>query len=101
MALGKPVLCYLRDDLVIADIDNCPILNVNPETLYNVLRECAKGAIDLADVGRRGRAFVERNYSVAAVAARLGKLYIQTAGFPDALASRLARRVAELERATI
>jgi glycosyltransferase involved in cell wall biosynthesis/SAM-dependent methyltransferase len=99
MALGKPVLCYLRDPTIVLDPDNCPIINVWPDTVYDVLRRCLLGEFDLAELGRRSRGYVARYHSLEAVAARLGRLYLETAGFPQRINRRLERRIAELEAA--
>jgi glycosyltransferase involved in cell wall biosynthesis len=39
MALGKPVICYIRDDLVQHYPDNLPIINANPDNILSVLRK--------------------------------------------------------------
>ena len=96
MALGKPVLCFLRGPTMAINYEECPIINADPHTLYDVLRDCATGKYDLDKLGRRSRAYVERYYSVESVAARLAKLYLDTAGFPKRSASRLRVRSARL-----
>ena len=78
MALGKPVLCYLRGPEMVINSRECPIINVDPDNLYNILQRCARQEIDLPDLGRRGRDYIERFYSVAAVAERLRTLYLET-----------------------
>jgi len=98
MALGKPVLCYLRNASMAIDPENCPIVNVSPETLYQTLKCCLEGRIDLAALGRRSRSYVERYYSLEAVAIRLGHLYLETGGLGDRIKRRIANRVAKLER---
>jgi SAM-dependent methyltransferase len=97
MALGKPVLCYLRDPTIVLDPDNCPIINVWPDTVYDVLKRCLLGEFDLAELGRRSRRYVAHYHSLEAVAARLGRLYLETASFPQRINRRLTRRIAELE----
>jgi glycosyltransferase involved in cell wall biosynthesis len=98
MALARPVLCFLRNDDMMIDPATCPIINVGPEHVYNILKKCLEGEIDLARLGKQGRAYVDRYYSIEAVAARLGQLYIDTAGFPEALNSRLQSSIEQLER---
>ena len=51
MALGKPVLCYLRDPSMAIDSATCPIINVSPETIYDTLKDCLDGRHDLAALG--------------------------------------------------
>jgi hypothetical protein len=78
MAIGKPVLCYLRGPQMMLDAETCPIINVDPDSLYTTLLRCARREFDLPDIGRRGRAYVERFYSIAAVAERLRTVYLET-----------------------
>ena len=79
MALGKPVVAYLADLSIVLAPDECPIINANPDTIQDVLRRVIEARHTLGEVGRRSRAYVERHYSVAALAARLKQLYIDTA----------------------
>jgi hypothetical protein len=80
------------------DPATCPIINVRPEQVYDVLEKCLEGGFDLESLGKRGRAYIDRYYSVEAVAARLGRMYIETAGFSEAVNSKLQSRVDHLER---
>jgi len=97
MALGKPVLCYIRSPEAVIDAANCPIINCAPDTLEVALKTCLDGKFDLATLGRRSRSYVERYYSLEAVAIRLGKLYLETAAFPDRINRAISRRIAGLE----
>ncbi|MBP2434213.1 glycosyltransferase [Bradyrhizobium elkanii] len=93
MARGKPVVCYIRDRAELVDADFCPIISANPDTIEQVLRELAeRPRAELADLGRRSREYVERNYSVSAVAVRLGELYVETAKFPRRVESAIGGR---------
>jgi hypothetical protein len=97
MALGRPVLCFLRaPDMTIAP-EEAPIVNTPPHLVYAVLKSILDGEMDLADLGRRSRRFIERHYSISAVAARLGHLYCETSDWSPAILERIAKRVAELE----
>jgi hypothetical protein len=98
MALARPVLCFLRNDEMMIDPATCPIINVRPEHVYDMLTKCLEGRVDLESIGKQGRAYIDRYYSIEAVAARLGRLYIETAGFPEALNSRLRSRIEQLDR---
>lgn len=97
MALGKPVLCYLRDAEAVIDPSTCPIINCSPDTLEEILRRCLDGDLDLAELGRRSRSYIEHYYSLEAVAIRLGHLYLDTAGFSDRINRIISRRVGALE----
>jgi hypothetical protein len=97
MALGKPVLCYLRDPDMAIDPATCPIINVWPDTVYDTLKDCLEGRYDLAALGRRSRSYAEHYYSLEAVALRLGQLYLATAGFSTRINRRISQRLAVLE----
>lgn len=97
MALGRPVLCYLRNPDMMIDPASCPIVQADPRSLYDTLKALALGRVDLEHLGRRSREYVERHYRLEAVAARLGRLYLDQAGLPAPLRDRLAQRVRALE----
>ncbi len=90
MALGKVVLCFIRDPAMLLSPDECPIVNADPRSLERRLRELTASTPEqLADLGRAGRRYVERHFSVSAVARRLAGMYFETIGFrvpviPDA-----------------
>lgn len=76
MALGKPVVCYLRPEdkrfMPPAMNAQMPIIEAEPNTIYAVLREwltTRRG--ELAELGRRSRAFVEAWYDPVAIASQL------------------------------
>ncbi|MCP4559931.1 MAG: glycosyltransferase [Bosea sp.] len=99
MALGRPVLCFLRaPDMTIAP-EESPIINAPPHLVYAVLKSILDGEMDIEELGRRSRRFIERHYSIPAVAARLGQLYLETSNWPQATLDRIAARVSELEAA--
>jgi len=101
MALARPVLCFLRNDDMMIDPATCPIVNVGPGQIYDVLKRCLEGEIDLESLGKRGRKYIDRYYSVEAVSARLGRMYIETAGFSEAVNSKLQSRVDQLEQSCV
>lgn len=81
MAHGKPVICYIVDKDIVLAPDECPIINANPDTIYDVLKHISDNRSSLESIGRKSRAYVEKYYSVNALAARLQALYAETAGF--------------------
>lgn len=71
MALGKPVLCFIRDpDADLLAPDDCPIINITPGTIAQTLEALASDRGRLDQLGRAGRAYAERYYSIAAFAQR-------------------------------
>jgi hypothetical protein len=99
MAVGKPVLCYLRDPSMTIDPVICPMINTWPDTIYATLKDCLDGRYDLPALGRRSRAYLEHYYSLEAVAVRLGQLYLATAEFGERINRIISRQMASLESA--
>ncbi len=97
MAVGKPVICYVRSADLLIDPDACPIINTTPESLYQVLRDILADKYDLVTLGHRGRFYVEKFYSIEAVAARLGRLYLGTADLPERIEHVIEANVTRLE----
>ncbi len=75
MALGKPVLAYIRKPSYLLDPDACPIIQVEQGTVAEVLRRCYQDRTWLAQAGREGQVYVEKYYSVQAFANRLADAY--------------------------
>ncbi|PWT78159.1 MAG: hypothetical protein C5B58_15615, partial [Acidobacteria bacterium] len=99
MACGRPVITYVRAPALVEAVDECPVLNATPDVLEDVLRWCLTNRAKLRELGAQGRAYVARWHSIEAVAARLGRLYLDTADFPPSIAKRLeAFLVAERQR---
>lgn len=74
MSLGKPVLCYLRDDLKMLYTETqlvkegeIPIINCRPSTVKETLRQLVANRAQLVEFGRRGREFVEKHHSLDAI----------------------------------
>jgi hypothetical protein len=74
MAMGKPVLCHLRSDLVelytIAGLvkpDEIPVINCNPLTVKAAIRALAKDRSRLKELGKRSREYVLKHHSVEVV----------------------------------
>lgn len=81
MALGKPVLCYLRDDLYRFYVDaglvtdgEIPIIRCTVATVKEVIRDLAMNRQTLLEIGAKGREFVERRHSLAVVGAVFDKI---------------------------
>jgi glycosyltransferase involved in cell wall biosynthesis len=80
MALGKPVVAYLDDgDLARVPSDFAaalPIVRADPASVASVLATwLGPRRAELADLGRRSRAFVELHHDPRAIAARLKAAY--------------------------
>lgn len=77
MALGKPTLCFLRDDWIprVPFKNELPIINVSPKTLGAVLRHLLDHPEWWEEMGRRGRHFVEKIHDPVEVAKTVVKEY--------------------------
>lgn len=76
MALGKPVICYIREDdlkFIPAQMRQAlPIINATPDTLYNVLKQWLTiHKSDLPALGKESRVYVERWHDPLKIAASL------------------------------
>lgn len=74
MALGKAVIAYIRDDLV-GEVPEGVLVNANPLTIEDRLRELIADHERRASLGKAARAFVERYHAADVVAKRLEEVY--------------------------
>jgi glycosyltransferase involved in cell wall biosynthesis len=88
MALGKPVLCYLRNQEVVLGGELCPIISSDPKQIYDVLLKILSGKIQLSDIGKKSRQYVERYYSLNAVSERLASMYLDCIPLNDVMSAR-------------
>jgi glycosyltransferase involved in cell wall biosynthesis len=75
MGSGKPTITYIREDLVDKFPKELPLVNANPDTIYQRLRELIKDAELRQEIGRRSREYVEKYHSLEAVGPELLKIY--------------------------
>ena len=79
MALGKPVVCRLKPDVVEqaerAYGTHVPIVNATADTLVEALRPLVADAALRRRIGAESRAYVERVHDIDAIADRLIDLY--------------------------
>jgi len=75
MALGKPVVSYIRKKEYLPKGINCPIVNANPDNLKEVLVNLIKDPFLRQELGKKGREYVEKVYSLERVGERWDKLY--------------------------
>lgn len=55
MACGKPVICYIREDLVSKYPPDLPIVNANPDTITTVLKNLLQNPEKWQEFGIKGR----------------------------------------------
>jgi glycosyl transferase family 1 len=74
MALGKPVLCFIRDDFE-PRLSDCPVVRCTEEDLAERLAETLSSAGTRRALGERGRAYAAREHAAPVIATRLLQLY--------------------------
>ncbi|MCM3761874.1 glycosyltransferase family 4 protein [Alkalihalobacillus oceani] len=77
MAMGKPVVTYVRDDLLPTFPEIPPIVNANPDTLYDKIELLIKYPEVRKAYGKQGRRYVEAYHSSAVVTKQLEEIYKQ------------------------
>ena len=75
MALGKPVVCYIREDLQGTFPSGLPIISANPDNLEKQLRILLESAELRHNIGLQSRAYAERVHDSRVVATQLKGIY--------------------------
>lgn len=80
MALGKPVICYLREDDLgfIPDQmrNDLPLIQATPDSIYEVLKYwLTTGKSELPDIGKKSRSFVEKWHDPLTIARQMQATY--------------------------
>lgn len=68
MAFSKPVICYIREEYL---ENECPIINANPDTLYEILVSILSNPGCLAEIGCKSRGYVEKYHADSIVARKM------------------------------
>lgn len=81
MALGKPTVVFVRDDLMGTFAQGIPpVCNANPDTLYDVLRVLLRSGSVRRQRGIEGRKYVEAYHDSGVVVKQLLALYSRVIG---------------------
>ena len=75
MALGKPVLTYIRPDLEASFPVELPIVNSNPDNLYEQVKTLLDNPELRRELGIKGRRYAEKIHSHDVVVDQLLKIY--------------------------
>lgn len=75
MAYGKPVVCYIKPAMLIDYPASLPIVNATQETLTEVLAELLEDPSRRHELGRQGRAYVEKYHDAHKLAQQLVDIY--------------------------
>lgn len=74
MALGKPVLCYIREDLM-NKYPNLPIVSAHPDNLYERLKMLVENEGLRKSLGEKGIEYVRNRHDPEKVVKKLVELY--------------------------
>jgi len=77
MALGKPVICYLDDELV-QYRPGLPIVNADPRDLTEKIRELVENPELRHDLGIRGQAYVRKYHDVRGIIDDCLRIYAES-----------------------
>ncbi|HYP20840.1 MAG TPA: glycosyltransferase, partial [Chloroflexia bacterium] len=75
MARGLPVVCRIREDLRRFYPPDLPVINAEPDSIYDVLESLITQPERWAELGRQGIEYVRREHEMHHVAARSLSLY--------------------------
>jgi hypothetical protein len=70
MALGKPTVCYLRNEWhrnfleIFTEYDELPIVQANQQTIYFVLKNLIDNSDKRVEIGKKSREFAEQHFSI-------------------------------------
>lgn len=77
MSLGKPVVGYIREDLLTTFPTPPPIYSANPITIYDKLKELIINAPLRRELGEKGRTYAAMYHDVRTVTSQLISVYNQ------------------------
>ena len=78
MSYGKPTLCYIMPQVYQNGLPKeCPVVNVNPDTLEEKLIELIENPKLRHNIGLKSREFVEKYHNAGQLAFELQKIYSQ------------------------
>jgi len=75
MASGKPTITYIRDDLVKKFPVDMPLVNANPETIYDVMKGLINSPSKRHQIGLASRAYARKYHDLSVVCDDLIGIY--------------------------
>lgn len=97
MAAGKPVLGYIRNPSYYEHTSGTPLVSATPATLERELEKLVADGALRAEIGRRGRRYVERAWSYDALAPAYDELHREVWEHNDVLRT-LRRKLSDFVR---
>ncbi len=74
MAMGKPVLCFIRDEIK-EHKPEIPILSTNPDNVYDNIKLLLDNPMMREELGDKGRKYVEGHHDSKKIAKQMIELY--------------------------
>ncbi len=75
MASGKPTMTYIREDILYSFPNDLPIVNTNPDTIYDNLKDLILNPDKRVKIGKESRYYVEKYHNVDVVVENLLDIY--------------------------
>lgn len=75
MALGRPVVCYIRDDIRDRMDPKPPIVSAHPDSLYDTLQWLLSDPSSRERIGKEGRKYVKQVHDASNIAQKLIEIY--------------------------
>jgi glycosyltransferase involved in cell wall biosynthesis len=75
MALRKPDICYLREDLLYYYQSGVPVINANTKNVKDVLKDLIENRDKWKEIGEQGRLYVEHVHDAKKVARKAIETY--------------------------
>jgi hypothetical protein len=75
MALGKPMVCFIKPSVRGNQPDHLPVISADPETIVDVLRDLIKDGPRRQATGEASRAWVEEHHDARKIVARIAEYY--------------------------
>jgi glycosyltransferase involved in cell wall biosynthesis len=80
MAFGKPVICYIKPSLLNQYPAELPIINANPDDIYDKLKMLIENSVMRNEVGLKGRKYVEEYHDHRKLAREMVSIYENVIG---------------------
>lgn len=77
MMYEKPVICYMRDDVLKVQPPDNPMINANPSTIYEVLKRMLEDTSTWKDIGKAGRKYVIKHHDAKIIAKHYSDLLLK------------------------
>lgn len=75
MALGKPVVAYIRPDLIPSFPSELPVINANPDTIYEQIKMLLDNPELRYERGVAGRIYAEKYHAIDVIGDKLLAIY--------------------------